>query len=109
MPTYQYLCDSDDGGCGEVTEVNCLMSEIDDKQVKSCPSCAKRKPLRRLFGCAEVHIQHTLGSFADKHQSHLSEDERHHIHKKNNKYREHDGQPSFVQVGDKLVHRSNLE
>lgn len=109
MPTYQYLCDSDDGGCDNVIEVNCLMSEKNDKQPKSCPSCNKRKSLRRVFGFSEIHIPTTLGSFADKQASKLSEDERHHLNEKNNEYRKGDGQPSFVQVGDRLVHRSELE
>lgn len=109
MPTYEYLCDSDDGGCDEVIKVTCLMSEQDDKQVKSCPNCNKRKPLRRLFGCADAHIHTTLGAFADKRNGKLSEDERHHLENKHNDYRKSDGEgPSFVQVGDRLVHRDNL-
>ena len=109
MPTYQYLCDQDDGGCNHVIEVTCSMSDRQAIQPKSCPKCRKRKSIRQVFCLAGCNINTTFGSHIDKQSDKMSEDEKHHLHEKHYAYRKGDGQPSWVQVGDKIVHRDELE
>jgi len=46
MPNYEYVCDSDKGGCGYVFEE---IQGINDEPKKECPKCGKLK-LRKLFG-----------------------------------------------------------
>ena len=46
MPTYEYLCDPEDEGCGHKFEEFARMS---DPVRHKCPECGKLK-LRRLFG-----------------------------------------------------------
>ncbi len=109
MPTYQYICDTDDEGCGSVIEVTCRMSNREENIPKSCPECHMGKALHQLFGYGSVYVPTTLGSMVDKNTDKLSVDEKHHLKTKHNKYREHDGQPSFVNTPEGLVHRSKLE
>ena len=109
MPTYEYLCDPEDGGCGEVFSITCLISEKTEKEPKSCPHCKKRKTFYQLFGYGAFHMPNTLGSWADKQASSMSEDEKSEIHSKHYEYRQSDGKPSWVQVGDRIVHRDTLE
>ena len=110
MPTYQFLCDSDDGGCDHVMEIICLASDREELRPKSCPKCRKRKTIHQVFGDIKSHIPKTLGYHADKQASKLSEDERTHLNKKHNEYKQpsKDG-PSFVEVDGRFVHRSQLE
>ena len=88
MPTYEYLCDEDDGGCGNIIEVSCLMSERENNLPKSCPKCKKRKSIRQLYGVGALHMPSTLGSLADKQTGKMSDDEKHHLTKKHNAYKE---------------------
>lgn len=46
MPIYEYLCDKEEGGCGERVEE---IQKFSDKPLKKCPKCSKNV-LRRLFG-----------------------------------------------------------
>jgi putative FmdB family regulatory protein len=46
MPTYEYLCDPDHGGCGHKFDE---MQSFKDEPLTDCPECKKKK-LRRLFG-----------------------------------------------------------
>jgi putative FmdB family regulatory protein len=46
MPTYDYLCDTENGGCGHMFEE---FQNMSDKPLKKCPQCKKNK-LKRLFG-----------------------------------------------------------
>ena len=88
MPTYQYICDTDDKGCGEIIETSCLFAEREANQPKQCPNCKKRKPIHQVFGTPYLSIPKTIGSLSDKNSSKLSSDEKHHINSKNNDYRE---------------------
>lgn len=46
MPTYAYVCDKEEGGCGhEFDEVQ----SFNDEPLKKCPQCKKNR-LRRVFG-----------------------------------------------------------
>lgn len=47
MPTYEYLCDPEDGGCGHTFDE---FQSFTDEALTDCPKC-KAKHLRRLFGC----------------------------------------------------------
>ena len=105
MPTYQFYCDPEDGGCSNIIEFNCLFSEKAENQPKSCNKCKKRKSLRELFGGEVVHIPRTLGSLADKRTAKLSEDEKNHLTIKNNSYRT---RGSWVETPDGLKHKSQL-
>jgi len=46
MPTYEYVCDTENGGCGHEFEE---FQTITEEALKQCPKCNKEK-LRRLFG-----------------------------------------------------------
>lgn len=46
MPTYEYLCDTQCGGCGHKFEIQ---QSFKDDALIECPQC-KEKKLRRLFG-----------------------------------------------------------
>lgn len=46
MPTYEYLCDPEDGGCGHKFEE---MQSFKDEALTTCPECKEEK-LKRLFG-----------------------------------------------------------
>ncbi len=46
MPSYDYECDPQKGGCGNKFE---LFQKISDAVKKKCPKCKKSK-LRRLIG-----------------------------------------------------------
>ncbi len=46
MPTYEYLCDPEDAGCGHKFEET---QSFTDEALTQCPKCKKKK-LRRLFG-----------------------------------------------------------
>lgn len=50
MPTYDYLCDSQSGGCGHQFE---QFQNIKEEPLTKCPKCKKKK-VRRLFGLPGV-------------------------------------------------------
>lgn len=109
MPTYEFYCDPDEGGCGNVIEIRCSFEEKDNNQPKSCRKCRKRKALRELFGNADAFIPKTVGHLIDKNSSKMSEDEKHHLHKVHNAYKESkDDGPSWVSTENGMVHRSKL-
>ena len=97
MPTYQFQCDPDEGGCGHIMEIKCSFEDKKKNQPKSCPKCRKRKTIFELFGTANpVHIPVTLGSYADKKTAKMSEDEKHHRNIEDNKYKQHK-HPGFIE------------
>ena len=84
MPQYEFKC-----SCGAEITLNCLMSELDKKTPKKCPSCGNKK-LRQVIFPPTVSIPSTIGSFADRNTDKMSSDELAHIKKENYKYRESD-------------------
>lgn len=109
MPTYEFYCDPDDGGCGNVIEINCLFSKKEKLKPKSCKKCRKRKALRELFGTENaIHMPKTLGSLADKRSTQISEDEKQAKTKKFNEYKEGNNIPSWTSTPDGMVHRSQI-
>lgn len=46
MPVYEYLCDSEEGGCGHRFEEQ---QSFADEALTKCPGCKKKK-LRRVYG-----------------------------------------------------------
>lgn len=87
MPQYKYICDTNQKGCGHTIEFECLMSELGDSKPKSCPKCHKRKSLKPVFFSPTISVPKTLGGLADKNHAKMSDDEKHHIIKKNTAYR----------------------
>ena len=65
----------------------------------------------RLFTSGAVHIPTTLGSHIDKQSSNMSEDQKQHLNRQHNAYKEGDNYPSYVYDSHKgrLQHRSELE
>ena len=96
MPTYEFQCDEDRGGCNNVVTIRCSYGEKKQNRPKSCPKCRKRKTIIELFGSPNPIIPKTLGSIAEKNSDKISADEKAHIHNKNNEYRKKDG-PSWIE------------
>lgn len=86
MPTYEFCCDEENGGCGNVIEISCSFDDLDDKKPKSCPKCHKRKTIYRLFGWGANNIPCTLGSHAEKNHTKMSDEQKHEIHMKDTAY-----------------------
>lgn len=107
MPTYEFLCDPDESGCGNVIEIKCSYDDKQKSKPKSCPKCRKRKALIELFGDSQVIIPKTLGYRIDKNSSKLSEDEKHHLNKKHNDYKESTNEPSWTSTPDGFVHKDH--
>lgn len=108
MPTYEFYCDPDDGGCGNVIEIRCSFDDKDTNQPKSCRKCRKRKALREVFGSADAFIPKTVGSLIDKNSGKMSEDEKQHLNKVHNAYKEKGDGPSWIPTENGMVHRSKL-
>ena len=108
MPTYEFECDPDNGGCGHRIEISCTYAEKEDNQPKSCPKCRKRKPLYEVFGGGNsVFIPVTIGSLIDKNNSRISADEKHHLNKKHNEYKERK-EPSMVEQDGRFVRNPDM-
>ena len=91
MPEYTYECDIESGGCGNVFSV--LQSISKYKVLKRCPECKKHK-LVRSFETDNVSgsvAKLTLGNLAEKNSSSLSNDEKSHLKKRHNAYRDSEG------------------
>lgn len=107
MPTYEFYCDPDDGGCGNSIEIRCSFEDKDTNRPKSCQKCRKRKALREVFGHTDTFIPKTVGSLIDKNSGKMSEDQKQHLHKVHNAYKEKDG-PSWISTDNGMVHKSKL-
>ena len=108
MPTYEFYCDPEEGGCGNLIQISCPFAEKEEKRPKSCKKCRKRKSLIENFGGDTALLVHsTLGSHIDKQSSKMSEDEKQHLKNRHNEYRKKDG-PSWVSTENGMVHRKNL-
>lgn len=90
MPQYNMQCLESEGGCGHIIEFTCLMSELEEKRPKSCPKCRKRKTLQSMFFPPSAQVLTTLGHYADKNADKISADEKHHLTKEHNSYKERD-------------------
>ncbi len=95
MARYTFLCDEDDSGCGHTFEIACSISEYEEKidRPQTCPECRKIKSVRRdLQSDAIMYVgdstPKTLGAKCDKNSSRISADEKHHLNKKHNAYKE---------------------
>jgi len=91
MITYVFTCYEEDGGCGHTFEVEAHMSDVKGLKPR-CPECRKIKSVARDF-CAEDKSfvdasPTTVAALAERNTSRLSTDEKHHIHKKLNAYRD---------------------
>lgn len=111
MPTYQFQCDPDDGGCGKVIEIRCSYSDKKENQPKFCPNCRKRKTIYEVFSGGQLDfIPKTVGHLADKNSSKISADEKHHLTEKHNEYRNKPSkESSWVETEQGVVHRSQLQ
>jgi putative FmdB family regulatory protein len=107
MPTYEYYCDPEDGGCGNSIEIRCSFEDKESNKPKSCRKCRKRKALREVFGSTETFIPKTLGSLMDKNSDKMSADEKHHLHKVHNAYKE-SKEPSWIPTDKGMVHKNKL-
>lgn len=100
MPTYIYECFEDDGGCGTQYEQRQSVSELATYKPR-CPTCKKRKCVKRNLTAelSDVYFTNsqpqTLGALAEKNTSRLSNDERAHIVRENNKYKDEPFQGSL--------------
>ena len=92
---YTFLCDTEDGGCGTSFELSCLLEDYETtiNRPQTCPNCRKRKSVHRdLQTDAPIHVgdssPKTVGSVCDKNSSRMSEDQKIHLTKKHNEYKE---------------------
>lgn len=81
MPTYVYQCENCQRGFEEVQSFH-------DEALSSCPSCytesLRRVPQLCIGIVRKGDSECTLGSLADRNESRFSDDQKHHIRKKNN-------------------------
>lgn len=90
MPTYVFICDDEDGGCGRLFELTCLMSEIANLK-PTCPLCSSKDAPRRHWQSHAVYSYasiRTVGALAEHNTDKMSADHIHSIYKKNNAYKE---------------------
>lgn len=96
MARYTYQCYKDDGGCDHVFEIACTIAEYQEKHADkqhTCPNCRKRKPVNRNYQIdGPMYVgdstPKTLGALADRNTSKISVDEKHHLNKVHNEYKE---------------------
>lgn len=89
MPTYQFYCDSDIGGCNNKFEVTMMMSELDDfKPV--CTECTRHEFMRLQLYTPYVYDSspRTVGTLSERNTRKMSRDEKNHIYTKNTEYRD---------------------
>lgn len=107
MPQYEFQCKESLGGCGHTFLFTCPMSQLDEKKPKSCPECHKRKTIEPVFFAFTANIPNTLGSRADTNSDRMSADEKHHINKKNNEYKEGKAE-DWIQTSQGMVHKDKV-
>ena len=93
MPVYSFLCDKEEDGCNKRFQKTLSFTEYDEKVIHNrvtCPNCKKRKPvIVELNTPLHVGVSgRTVGVIAERNDTRISKDEKHHLHKKNNAYRE---------------------
>ena len=86
MPTYTFLCDTDNKGCGNSFKVTCSMEKILELKPK-CSNCRKSKPVIRDWSSDNIYIGDatptTVGALAERNGERMSTDEINHIQTKN--------------------------
>ena len=103
--TYEFYCDPEEGGCGHQMEIQCRFADKAKNTPKSCKKCRKRKSIREMYGGgSSTFVPKTLGHHVDKQSARMSADEKHHIHTKNNDYRDKSTEPNWVSTPDGMVH-----
>lgn len=76
MPTYDFTCRIEFGGCGHEFDIFCGMDEISDARPE-CPECHLEDPVfREWSACQVAPIPKTLGMLADRNASKMSSDEK---------------------------------
>jgi hypothetical protein len=89
MPNYTYECVKNDGGCGHIFEIYCLIKDYPPQSLR-CPKCNLVEYIKRNFqeDVPSTQIPHkTLGSLADKNTSNFSKEAKNNLWKKHNDYR----------------------
>lgn len=88
---YTFLCEN----CNHRFEISCPLNEYDDKidgKTHTCPNCnslsAKRDFETDLKSITYQENPKTLGSLCDKNSDKMSSDEKHHLYKKHNSYKD---------------------
>lgn len=106
MPQYPFLCDPNEGGCGNTLTLECSISEYPTKQRKSCPKCKKRKPWIRDFSHNDnpVFMPKSLGHHIDRQSDRMSADEKHHLTTKHNEYKDQRPPSSWTPTPDGMIH-----
>jgi hypothetical protein len=90
MPTYIFKCDNEEGGCGHTWETEALMCEI-ERLHPVCPECKQVEAVGRDWLAENVGMQMvctTLGAFTERKTDRMSEDEKIHLHKTQNAYKD---------------------
>ena len=90
MPNYLFHCDEENGGCGNRWETQVFMSEISNLHPK-CKNCRKQKTVIRDWSAENVGMQMTcttLGAYAERKTNRMSVDEKTHLHKQQNSYKD---------------------
>jgi hypothetical protein len=94
LPTYTFICDQEDGGCGNEFELFMLMCDYSSTQV--CPQCHSLKHVRRNLQADQLNTsvklsddEIKLGHLAHRNTERLSNDEKAHLDYKHNEYKYH--------------------
>jgi len=111
MPEYTFQCDEEYGGCGHTFTKYMSIQNYTDKQ--TCPTCSKRKTIRRKLcddllsinaGIKKSDDEVTVGHLASRNTERMSDDEKSHLTHKHNEYRytkpEHDLPDGMSRIGD---------
>ncbi len=89
MPTYVFICDAEEKGCGKLFEIHAPMCEVEGLN-PSCPHCDQTKPTRRDWKSQTINVfdsaPRTVGTLTERNSQHISADEQNHINRKNTKY-----------------------
>ena len=84
MPRYLFECYEEDGGCGELFEIECSMGEIVGLK-PNCPICQHSIAVNRNFN-GDIYVfdssPRTVGGLADRNASRKSSDEKEHLNRK---------------------------
>jgi putative FmdB family regulatory protein len=90
MPTYTFVCDKKNKGCGNIFEIIMSISDYTPNSFPKCPKCHKTKPIRRDL-LADLPsgkvVNKTLGSLAEKNTAKMSKDAKLAQWRKDNDYK----------------------
>lgn len=94
MPTYSFICDTNQKGCGHQFSLFMSMTTYTNKQ--KCPQCNKQKSVRRDYDIDLPTLSQniklnddniTVGHLAKRNSERLSSDEKDHLTEKHNAYK----------------------